>query len=82
MKLFYYAAINVFHFWLAQGSNGVKAVRSFSVKYPIAVGAFQFDYVFCHKKHPQSQYNHFRTYTPMFSHIIAYQRTLKRDPQK
>jgi hypothetical protein len=53
MKLFYYAAINAVLFWLAQRSNRMGAVRPCSVKHPIALWAFQFDFVFCHKKQPQ-----------------------------
>jgi hypothetical protein len=53
MKLFYYAAIKAVLFWLAQRSNRMETVRSFSIKHPIAMWAFQFGFVFCHKKHPQ-----------------------------
>jgi hypothetical protein len=49
MMLFYYSAIKVVLFWLAQRSNRVEAVRAFSVKHPKALGALQLNFVFYHK---------------------------------
>lgn len=78
MKLFYYAAINAVLFWLAQRSNRMEAVRSFSVKHPIALWAFQFDFVFCHKKTSSILNIITSTLIHLCSpHSIAYQLTLK-----